>query len=249
LSEPSPEYIEPIKLNIEPEIEKPEIESEPQIEQESEPQIEQEQEIEEEQEQEIEEEQEQEIEEEPEIEQEPEIEVSQEIDLSQEQEQEQKQEEDKDYTRRLVYPHLGSLDFQANIAERKEFREIPFDNKIYDVSEKSNELCNKKNFETLPHQLFVHHFLSQETPYNSLLLYHGLGTGKTCSSIGVAEEMRYYMKQLNIQKKIMIVAFPNVQDNFKRQLFDESRMVFSKKTKTWNLESCVGNQLLKEIDP
>jgi hypothetical protein len=40
-----------------------------------------------------------------------------------------------------------------------------------------------------------------------------------------------------------------VQDNFKRQLFDESRMVFSKKTKTWNLESCVGNQLLKEIDP
>ena len=45
----------------------------------------------------------------------------------------------------------------------------------------------------MPHQNFVK-FLSFNTPYNSLFLYHGLGSGKTCSSIGVSEEMRIYMK-------------------------------------------------------
>jgi hypothetical protein len=148
----------------------------------------------------------------------------------------------------FLYPRVGDPEFQANIAERKEFASIPFNNTIYNVEERANELCNV-SFETLPHQMFVRHFLSQETPYNSLLLYHGLGTGKTCSAIGVAEEMRYYMKQLNIQKKILVVAFPNVQHNFERQLFDENKMVWSPDTKTWNLDTCVGKQLLKEIDP
>ena len=44
--------------------------------------------------------------------------------------------------------------------------------------------------------------MSAQTPYNSLLLYHGLGTGKTCSAITVAEEMRDYLKQLKIFQRI-----------------------------------------------
>ena len=38
-------------------------------------------------------------------------------------------------------------------------------------------------------------------PYNTLLLFHGLGSGKTCSAIGVTEEMRDYMKFVAISKK------------------------------------------------
>ena len=48
--------------------------------------------------------------------------------------------------------------------------------------------------------MFVRNFLSQQTPYNGLLLYHGLGTGKTCSSILVCEEMRTYYNQMGINK-------------------------------------------------
>ena len=48
--------------------------------------------------------------------------------------------------------------------------------------------------------MFVRNFMSFQTPYNSLLVYHGLGTGKTCSSINVCEEMRSYLKQIGIQK-------------------------------------------------
>ena len=52
----------------------------------------------------------------------------------------------------------------------------------------------KADFELSPHQAFVRNFMSFQTPYNSLLLFHGLGSGKTCSAIGVCEEMRDYLK-------------------------------------------------------
>ena len=95
--------------------------------------------------------------------------------------------------------------------------------------------------------MFVKNFLSLQTPYNSLLLYHGLGTGKTCSAIGIAEEMRLFMKQVGVKQKILIVASPNVQNNFRLQLFDERKLKLD--GEQWNLNTCVGNSLLNEINP
>jgi len=69
----------------------------------------------------------------------------------------------------------------------------------------------------------------------------------TCSSIGVCEDMRDYMKQVNINKRIIIVASENVQDNFKLQLFDERKLVLV--NNVWTITGCVGNKLLKEINP
>ena len=89
--------------------------------------------------------------------------------------------------------------------------------------------------------------MSFQTPYNSLLLYHGLGSGKTCSAIGVCEEMRDYMKQMGITKRIMIVASENVQDNFRLQLFDERKLKLV--DGIWNIRGCTGNKLLQEINP
>ena len=97
------------------------------------------------------------------------------------------------------------------------------------------------------HQQIVKNFLSSETPYNNLLLFHGLGTGKTCSSILVCEEMRHYYKQLGIRKKIIIIASPNVQVNFRLQLFDESKL--KKVGGQWNLDACTANTFIQEINP
>ena len=95
----------------------------------------------------------------------------------------------------FLYPDLNDPDFNAKIASRKEFNDTKFDGKVKDIKKQAEILC-KSDFELLPHQMFVKNFLSLQTPYNSLLLYHGLGTGKTCSAIGVAEEMRSFMKQV-----------------------------------------------------
>jgi len=153
----------------------------------------------------------------------------------------------------FLYPDLNDPFFNAKIASRKEFRETEFDGTVYDIAKQSDLLCSAP-FEPLPHQRFVRNFLSAQTPYNGLLLYHGLGTGKTCSAIGVAEEMRKYMIQVGLRDKILVVASPNVQGNFRTQLFDESKLVQVPNPNnpaeyTWNIESCVGDSLLREIDP
>lgn len=152
-----------------------------------------------------------------------------------------------------LYPDLNDPDFNIKIALKKEFSDAKYDGEIKDIEKQSNLLCNAK-FELSPHQVFVKNFLSENTPYKGMLLYHGLGTGKTCSAIGVAEEMRRYMKRTGLKRQIFVIASPNVQGNFRQQLFDERKLikitnVANPNEFTWNIESCVGNSLIHEINP
>ena len=153
-----------------------------------------------------------------------------------------KNPEEDDY----LYPSLNDPNFIVKIAEKKEFSDTKYDGKIYDIKEQAEILANAE-FELSPHQAFVRNFLSFQTPYNSLLLYHSLGTGKTCTAIGVCEEQRDYLKQMGITKRIIVVASPNVQDNFRLQLFDERKLKLV--DGLWNIRGCTGNKLLKEINP
>lgn len=144
-----------------------------------------------------------------------------------------------------LFPMLDDPSFNIRLAEKAEFNDTKYDGKVHDDLEKhADELANM-DFELQPHQNFVKNFMSYETPYNSLLLFHGLGTGKTCSAIGVCEEMRNYSKNTRNKKRILIVANENVQDNFKKQLFDESKL--SQQNGKWHTQSCIGNSLINEV--
>jgi len=145
-----------------------------------------------------------------------------------------------------LYPTLDDPNFNIKIAQKKEFSDTKYDGAIYDVEEYA-KILKTAEYELLPQQAFVRNFLSFQTPYNSLILFHGLGSGKTCSAIGVCEEMRDYLKQMGINKRIIIVASPNVQDNFKLQLFDERKL--KEVDGIWTMKGCLGNKLLKEINP
>jgi hypothetical protein len=147
-----------------------------------------------------------------------------------------------------LYPTLNDPNFNTKIALRKEFFDTKMDvDNAVSVEEQAEILCNAP-FELAPNQQFVRNFLSVETPYNSLLLYHGLGTGKTCSAISVAEEMRDYMKQMGISQRIVVIASPNVQENFRLQLFDE-RELREIEPGVWNIRACTGNKFIKEVNP
>lgn len=154
--------------------------------------------------------------------------------------------EDSNDEYKHLYPNINDKAFNRKIAEKQEFSDTKYKGAFVDINEESKRLC-LGDFELAPHQQFVKNFLSYHTPYNSLLLYHGLGSGKTCSAIGVAEEMRDYIKHLDVNKKIIIVANPNVLENFRLQLFDERKLVQS--NGTWTIKNCIGNKLLKEINP
>ena len=151
----------------------------------------------------------------------------------------------KTNSKSFLYPIYDDEKFQVKIASKKEFNDFSYKAEVKNVQEEAEKICSK-SFELSPHQQFIKNFLSSNTPYNSILLYHGLGTGKTCSAIGVAEETRSYLTQMNISQRIIIVASPNVQENFKIQLFDERKLNF--KNNSWNIDNCAGKNFLKEIN-
>lgn len=147
-----------------------------------------------------------------------------------------------------TYPIFEDKEFNLKIHAKKEFRDYQnTDVKDINFDKKFDDICNS-DFELTNHQYFVKNYLSSNTPYNSLLLYHGLGTGKTCSAISICEEIRKIYKRTAYNKRIMIIASPNVQNNFKTQLFDSSKL--KKENDVWKLNNtCVGNIILDEIFP
>ena len=147
-----------------------------------------------------------------------------------------------------LYPTLQDEAFAEKISRRKEFRDTSYQGDIASVEKMSDKMCNAA-YELAPHQQFVRNFLSSQTPYNSMLLYHGLGSGKTCSAISVAEESREFFKFSGMPgvNKIIVIASPNVQDNFKKQLFNEKSLTYTR-THGWTVkDSCAGNTFINEI--
>ena len=146
----------------------------------------------------------------------------------------------------LQYPHLDNTQLQKKISLKKEFL-YKYDGTIKNVPEHSKIVCKQnKKFELSPHQEFIKRFMSYNTPYNGVLLFHGLGSGKTCSAIGITEAYRAYSKYIHNFKKIIIIASPNVQENFKLQLFDPSKLI--NVNNNWNIYGCLGNSLLDELN-
>jgi superfamily II DNA or RNA helicase len=94
------------------------------------------------------------------------------------------------------------------------------------------------------HQRFLRRVLSPDAPLRSALVVHGTGTGKTCTAIQVAEE--YILRPEFQDQKVLIVASAAVQENFRDQIFDMSRV---KVTEGGLLESkqCTGRRYLEML--
>ena len=73
--------------------------------------------------------------------------------------------------------------------------------------------CDSKerDFSLLIHQKIVRDYINNYTPYRGILLYHGLGSGKTCSSIAIAEGMKS-------SKKIIIMTPASLKMNYIEEL-------------------------------
>lgn len=85
----------------------------------------------------------------------------------------------------------------------------------FDADDEDADMCTKQGSSTtqelLPYQKLVRDYLMIETPYRGLLVYHGLGSGKTCSAIGVAES-------LLSTKKVYVMLPASLQANFRQQI-------------------------------
>ena len=66
------------------------------------------------------------------------------------------------------------------------------------------------------HQIIISRFLSTHTPYKGLLLMHEPGTGKTCSSIAVAEQIK--KEKSSIKGALILVKNDGLISNYKADL-------------------------------
>jgi len=73
--------------------------------------------------------------------------------------------------------------------------------------------CGKTtdNFQRMTHQEIIRRYINSYTPYRGLLLFHGLGSGKTCSSISLIEG-------LMDSKKVIIMTPASLQSNYRTQM-------------------------------
>jgi superfamily II DNA or RNA helicase len=107
------------------------------------------------------------------------------------------------------YPELNDVDLQQKIYNKKEFRDLKL---------KAIERSSPKQL--LSHQQIISNFISPHTKYNSLLLFHQTGTGKTCSSIAVSEEIKKVIlsETKKYNKTLVFVKNDVLEQNFKREL-------------------------------
>lgn len=89
-------------------------------------------------------------------------------------------------------------------------------------------LCQKKEFNIKKtssshldqHQIWISNFVNPKTPYKSMFVYHGLGTGKTCTAITIAENFKENTMYNNT--KIFIVSNSNIQKEFEKNFYNEN---------------------------
>lgn len=66
-------------------------------------------------------------------------------------------------------------------------------------------------FKQFPHQVFVSNYIQKNSPYRGLLLYHGLGAGKTGSSIAIANG-------LSTNRKIFVMLPASLHTNYVEEI-------------------------------
>ena len=73
------------------------------------------------------------------------------------------------------------------------------------------EICYPKQFQLQLPQLFLAQFINPKTIYKGVLIYHGLGSGKTITAIEIAENFK--------NKSAIIIVLPaSLQTNFQSEL-------------------------------
>jgi len=78
-------------------------------------------------------------------------------------------------------------------------------------------ILNKYEFIENPRQLVIRNLISKNTIYDSILLYHNVGVGKTATSISIAEGFKEYVANMG-RKILVLVKNKNIETNFRNEL-------------------------------
>jgi len=115
------------------------------------------------------------------------------------------------------YPDSIEMDIPDKLFAKEELRRHVISSEVGTIDDK----CNSKFFELAPHQLLLKNLFSPNTQYRGILIFHGVGVGKTCSGISIAENFRdVYGEEEN---RIIILASQNIRIGWRKTIFDPKK--------------------------
>ena len=152
-----------------------------------------------------------------------------------------------------LYPDPEDPEFAARLFAKREFYEARAISAS--ILEGQTDPCTSaaaaRVFELTPVQRIVSRFLHPATPYNGMLLFHGVGVGKTCSAVTIAEK---FLEQ-SPHQKVIVLAPHALQENFKKTIFDAGKIEWigggsgsGSEEGEWNSKQCTGSSYLERLN-
>ncbi len=132
----------------------------------------------------------------------------------------------------LPYPDIEDKDFLEKLHNKYEFIQNNTDTSIKNQTQE--EACNQELFKLFKHQRALKNFFNPLTPYRSLLLINSLGTGKTCSSITIAESHKKLITSSG--QKIIVLLEDSVKENYINEIYNPDK----------DSNQCIGNTYMHE---
>ena len=103
-----------------------------------------------------------------------------------------------------------------------------------DVKEKDKDKGSEgkpKRLELFNQQKLVRDFMSDESPYRGLLLYHGLGVGKTCASVAISKTIT------DPNKEVWVFSKASLEGNYIKSI-KECGMDVVRTQNNWDFIEC-----------
>jgi hypothetical protein len=119
------------------------------------------------------------------------------------------------------YPLPADPNFQSKIYKKREFQYYRSTQRkkisnYEELKKYRTDVCKKKPSAN-PHQSFLANYISDKTPYRGVLIFHGVGTGKTLSALSISENFKNVVRRY--QTKIyVLVSGPLIRDNWKNDI-------------------------------
>jgi superfamily II DNA or RNA helicase len=132
----------------------------------------------------------------------------------------------------------------SQIEIKKKFKKYTIPDSI--ISKPLKELCKPPtSFKHQLPQLFLSEFINPSTKYKGVLVYHKIGSGKTCTAITIAEQWK-------TKRKIIVVLPASLIGNFKDELRSpcagDNYMTKSERNSIHELTKDERKQLMKKTE-
>lgn len=108
-------------------------------------------------------------------------------------------------SRKIKHPSINSKTFYKDVTQILK----PY--KIKKEKKTLKDICFPSKFKLQNPQQSMSQYINPSTPYKSILLFHKIGSGKTCSAISIAEQWKGV-------RKIIFVAPASLLGNFRKEL-------------------------------